>query len=34
MGEVREVDAAEITRVVRDLCMQINYTVRRTWSTP
>jgi len=27
MGEVREVDAAEITRVVRDLCMQINYTV-------
>jgi fumarate hydratase subunit alpha len=27
MGEVRDVDAAEITRAVRDLCMEINYTV-------
>lgn len=27
MGQVREVDAAEITRVVRDLCMEINYKV-------
>jgi fumarate hydratase subunit alpha len=27
MGEVREVDAAEITRAVRDLCIQINYTI-------
>jgi fumarate hydratase subunit alpha len=27
MGDVREIDAAEITRAVRDLCMQINYTV-------
>lgn len=27
MGPAREVDAAEITRVVRDLCMEICYTV-------
>jgi fumarate hydratase subunit alpha len=27
MGEVREVAAAEITRLVRDLCIQINYTI-------
>ena len=27
MGEVREVDAAEITRAVRDLCVEINYTI-------
>ncbi len=27
MGEVREVDAAEITRAVRELCMEINYKV-------
>lgn len=27
MGTVREVDAAEITRVVRELCMEICYTV-------
>jgi fumarate hydratase subunit alpha len=27
MGEVREVDAAEITRAVRDLCIEINYTI-------
>jgi fumarate hydratase subunit alpha len=27
MGEVRQVDAAEITRAVRDLCVEINYTI-------
>jgi fumarate hydratase subunit alpha len=27
MGDVREVDAAEITRAVRELCMEINYKV-------
>lgn len=27
MGEVREVDAAEITRAIRDLCVEINYTI-------
>ena len=27
MGDVREIDAAEITRAVRELCMQINYIV-------
>lgn len=27
MGQVREVDAAEITRAVRELCMEINYKV-------
>ena len=27
MGDLREIDAAEITRTVRDLCMEINYTV-------
>jgi fumarate hydratase subunit alpha len=27
MGEVREVDAAEITRAVRELCIEINYTI-------
>ena len=27
MAEPREIDAAEITRVVRDLCIEINYRV-------
>lgn len=27
MGDLREIDAAEITRAVRELCMEINYTV-------
>jgi hypothetical protein len=27
MGEVREVEAAEITRAVRDLCVEVNYTI-------
>jgi hypothetical protein len=27
MVEPREIDAAEITRVVRDLCIEINYKV-------
>ncbi|HEU4527213.1 MAG TPA: fumarate hydratase [Actinomycetota bacterium] len=27
MGDLREIDAAEITRTVRELCMEINYTV-------
>ena len=27
MAEPREIDAAEITRVVRDLCIEINYEV-------
>jgi hypothetical protein len=27
MTELREIDAAEITRVVRDLCIEINYKV-------
>lgn len=27
MGEIREVDAAEITEAVRDLCIEINYTI-------
>jgi Fumarase C-terminus len=28
MTEPREIDAAEITRVVRDLCIEINYRVK------
>ena len=27
MGEVREIDAAEVTRTVRELCIDINYHV-------
>jgi fumarate hydratase subunit alpha len=27
MGELREIDAAEVTRTIRDLCIEINYTV-------
>ena len=27
MGEPREIDAAEVTRTVRELCIEINYMV-------